>query len=249
MSSEKIFHLVGSESGAICGLYKGAGPCLSLSPAEARIGRIWASFGETAKWPNICRGQNASFGVNVKRAKQIFLQMDVFGRSTNSQFAVATARGRKTCKMLNTQKYGLELGIWILDGGDFQDVLRHLQEAWIVENVWLWWWPWQPPSSASSTCQGHRLWVDLIPMLPGKVRSCWADIECWCKCSRHYDREAPAATMSSPSVKHNLCQKWNTIQSAISDLRHLQQWYLFPSYFSQYGILIFRKLARPTMKH
>ena len=34
--------------------------------------------------PNICRGQNASFGVNAKRAGQIFLQMDLFGRDTNA---------------------------------------------------------------------------------------------------------------------------------------------------------------------
>ena len=73
--SEKIFHLAGSESGAMCGLcQKGRGLLIIV-----RIGRIWGSFGETRQVVDICRRTKMqALVLTLGGPGQILLQMDLF---------------------------------------------------------------------------------------------------------------------------------------------------------------------------
>ena len=122
MSSEKIFHLVGSESGAMCGLYKGAGPAYHCQMRE--LGGFGQVLGKRTNAKHLLQGRNASFGVDAKRARQIFLQMDLFGWDTNAH--LATEEEKNMQPLFHT--------IWIWSGFS----KRHLQ-AGFVENVWLQW--------------------------------------------------------------------------------------------------------------
>ena len=66
----------------MCGLYKGAGPAYHCQMRE--LGGFGEVLGKRTNAKHLVQGRNASFGVNAKRSRQIFLQMDLFGGDTNA---------------------------------------------------------------------------------------------------------------------------------------------------------------------
>ena len=71
----------------MCGLYKGAGPAYHCPRQMRELGGFGEVLGKRTNAKHLLQGRNASFGVNAKRARQIFLQMDLFGWDTNAHLA------------------------------------------------------------------------------------------------------------------------------------------------------------------
>ena len=111
--SEKIFHLAGSESRAMCGLcQKGRGLLIIV-----RIGQIWGSFGETRQVVDICRRTKMqALVLTLGGPGQILLQMDLFSWDTDAYLVKITPKGRNTCPWRVTQG---------------EEIKAHVFEAWI----------------------------------------------------------------------------------------------------------------------
>ena len=126
--SEKIFHLAGSESGAMCGLcQKGRGLLIIV-----RIGRIWGSFGETRQVVDICRRTKMQVLVlTLGGPGQILPQMDLFSWDTDAYLVKITPKGRKTCPWRLTQGGEIKACVfeaWIRLVGIFKmfrDICKH----------------------------------------------------------------------------------------------------------------------------
>ena len=99
----------------MCGLYKGAGPAYHCPRQMRELGGFGEVLGKRTNAKHLVQGQNASFGVNAKRSRQIFLQMDLFGVDTNAHL---DPEEEKHATFVSTQ-YGF--------AGDFEKVPRHWQ--------------------------------------------------------------------------------------------------------------------------
>lgn len=95
----------------MCGLYKGAGPAYHCPRQMRELGGFGEVLGKRTNAKHLLQGRNASFGVNAKRARQIFLQMDLFGWDTNAHLAT------------EEEKHAT----FVSHNMDFQEVPRHLQ--------------------------------------------------------------------------------------------------------------------------
>ena len=129
----------------------------------ADLGKFWGN----GQMPNICRGRNASFGVNVKRAGQIFLQMDLFGWHTKAHLVKANPVGRKTCNLCFTQncaRHNMALG-WGLKWRGFS----RCSETFARRELWK-----------MQGFSGDPDWHP--PPTHAKVTDYWLDESSWSQC-------------------------------------------------------------------